>query len=189
MPHTPTPPNDPPHDARLDRATFLKMAALTEGTLLLIGLVIAFSTGLNISAEFDAGPQSVILGLLAAVPMLLFFALAMRTRWEPLRRIRELLFELLGHALARCTTWELFSMAMLAGLAEEFFFRGVLQPLLARWMDVWAAIGLTGLLFSLLHALTPAYAVVATLIGIYLGCLAQAGSCGGAPGLVAPIIA
>ncbi|RMG41198.1 MAG: CPBP family intramembrane metalloprotease, partial [Planctomycetota bacterium] len=77
----------------------------------------------------------------------------------------------------------------LAGLAEEFFFRGVLQPLLSRWTDTPTAVGLTALVFGLLHALTPAYAVLATILGVYLGALAELSSTGAAPNIVPAVVA
>lgn len=165
------------------------MAVLTESLLIVIALAVAFPAGLDIAAEFVLDVRSPILGVLAALPMLAFFALAMHTRWKPLRRIRELLFTLLGYALAQCTTWELFCTGMLAGLAEELLFRGVLQPLVVRWAGVPAAVALVALIFGLLHAVTPTYAVVATLIGVYLGWLAEACSRGGVPNLVPPVVA
>ena len=50
-----------------------------------------------------------------------------------------------------------------AGIAEELFFRGMIQSFAGLW---W-----TALIFGLLHALTPAYFVIATAIGLYFGYL------------------
>jgi membrane protease YdiL (CAAX protease family) len=50
-------------------------------------------------------------------------------------------------------------------------FRGVLQDTFRGWMPLWAAIGLSALLFGVLHAVTPTYAVLAALVGAYLGVL------------------
>jgi hypothetical protein len=84
-----------------------------------------------------------------------------RSTFGPLRRIRQFLFETLGATLCACRWYDLLFVAALAGFCEELLFRGVLQPRL----------GLVGsnLLFGLLHAVTPTYAILAGLLGGYLG--------------------
>jgi len=56
---------------------------------------------------------------------------------------------------------EIVVIAILAGLAEELLFRGVIQ---AKLGIVPASI-----MFGLLHCVTPAYVVIATVVGFYLG--------------------
>ena len=63
-------------------------------------------------------------------------------------------------------------IASMAGIGEECLFRGVLQPELAGWLGVPMAVVVTSTLFGLAHSITPTYAVVAGLIGAYLGALA-----------------
>jgi membrane protease YdiL (CAAX protease family) len=73
--------------------------------------------------------------------------------------------------LAPCTVVDLFGISCLAGLGEEMLFRGVVQDALAGQLPWWAALLAAGALFGLLHAVTPAYAVLAALMGVYLGWL------------------
>lgn len=48
--------------------------------------------------------------------------------------------------------FNLFMMAVLPALGEEFLFRGVLQKIFSRWTgNVYAAVWITGILFSLIH--------------------------------------
>jgi hypothetical protein len=75
-------------------------------------------------------------------------------------------------------------VAALAGLGEEALFRGVIQTAMAGHMPVWTAIALTAALFGVAHWLTPTYAVLAGLVGAYLGwTLAASGN------LLVPIVA
>ena len=60
-------------------------------------------------------------------------------------------------------------LSLAAGVGEEMLFRGVVQAVLDRWWGPWAALPVASLFFGLLHALTPTYAVLATLAGLYLG--------------------
>ena len=59
----------------------------------------------------------------------------------------------------------------MAGIGEELLFRGVLQPALAAHLPTWIAVVAVGTLFGLAHWLTAAYAVLAGIVGIYLGAL------------------
>ena len=75
--------------------------------------------------------------------------------------------------------WQLGVISFLAGLGEEMLFRGLLQDGLAHWLGnsfglgeaagLWLAVGLASTLFGLLHWISPFYALVAGLIGAYLG--------------------
>jgi membrane protease YdiL (CAAX protease family) len=77
-------------------------------------------------------------------------------------------------AFARCTIFELVLISFLAGVGEEALFRGVIQSVLAGWFSPWLALLLTSALFGLGHLITPAYAVIAGLLGFYLGAIALA---------------
>ena len=56
-------------------------------------------------------------------------------------------------------------ISVCAGVAEELLFRGVIQ----------VKLGIVGgsIIFGLLHFITPAYAIIATIMGLYLGILFQ----------------
>jgi membrane protease YdiL (CAAX protease family) len=66
---------------------------------------------------------------------------------------------------------ELFLLAGLAGFAEELLFRGVLQTGLARVIpNVWALL-IASAAFGLAHFATSTYALLAGVMGLYLGTL------------------
>jgi membrane protease YdiL (CAAX protease family) len=102
-------------------------------------------------------------GMLATLPMLAFFFASMRFPLGPLRAIREFLVEHLGPILNQCTWYDLLLVAAMAGLGEEILFRGLLQP----WIGLFAS----NVVFGVVHSVTPLYAVLAALIGAYLGAL------------------
>lgn len=70
---------------------------------------------------------------------------------------------------------EILLIALSAGVGEEMFFRGMVQPLLG--------LPLTALLFGVLHFLNGWYVAYATAAGFLLGWLAET-----TDGLVAPIV-
>jgi len=63
------------------------------------------------------------------------------------------------------------ALGIAAGLGEEMLFRGVLQYGLMDQMGNVAAVGLSSIIFGLLHAVTPVYAFLATLASVYFGYL------------------
>jgi hypothetical protein len=108
-------------------------------------------------------------GLAAVGPLLALFLWMLRTRQPALARIRAVLEAVIRPALGRASLAQLAVLAALAGLGEEAFFRGLMQGALAGWLGPVPALLLASLAFGLCHCLTRAYAVLATLVGVYLG--------------------
>jgi membrane protease YdiL (CAAX protease family) len=160
-----------------DRASFLRMAGILEGGVVLVALLLAAWLDLWPLQTIHFNGQDALWGSVAIVPMLLLFFAA--------RGLRGLVVELLGQPLSLCTWYDLLLVAALAGFGEELLFRGVLQPWIGRGHPLAGLIG-ANLIFGLLHALTPGYAALATAFGFYLSWL-LAGF--GEPNLLRPIVA
>ncbi len=88
-----------------------------------------------------------------------------------MRRLVAMVVEQLGPLLAPRSPVELVLLAVVAGFAEELLFRGVLQAGLAGVLPDWGAVLVAGAAFGLAHFITPAYALLAGLAGVYLGAL------------------
>ena len=94
---------------------------------------------------------------------------------------------MLAPLFRHCHVVELAAIALLAGVGEEMLFRGVLQPALAHWatgfvsrwagpLDAavaanWLAAVVVAVAFGMAHAVNLSYAVLAGVIGLYLGWL------------------
>ena len=65
-------------------------------------------------------------------------------------------------------------MGAMAGWGEEWLFRGVFQTALGEVLSGNAAIAVSGLVFGLLHAITPVYALLAAVASVYFGYLYNA---------------
>lgn len=135
--------------------------------------------------RFDA--YGTAIGIAATLPPLGLFWLCLKCPWRPLQTIAQILDEMLTPLFRDCRIWQLVVIAALAGIGEEMVFRGVLQPAVAEGIGgnygVWLGLFIAAALFGLLHPITPTYAILAGLIGLYLGSLWLA--CGN---LLAPII-
>lgn len=110
-------------------------------------------------------------GLAAAVPMFLGLLVVERSTLPPLRRLGVLFDEVGRPFFAPFTKLDLACLSVLAGVGEEMLFRGVAQAALSGWLGLWWGVALASVLFGVLHALTPTYAILATLAGVYLGAL------------------
>lgn len=141
----------------------------------MVALLLGWLTGVNPLAPFYFSWAAMGRAIAGTLPLALLFLVFYRFPVGSLRPIKRLLIETLGPYLAICRWYDLLLLALLAGVCEELFFRGFLQP----WMESISGpiSGLIGsnLLFALAHFITPTYALLAGLIGGYLGLLLDAG--------------
>ena len=185
-----------------DRVTFLRAGIVVEVIVLLVGLGLGWLVGINPWHACRLTPAAIGWGVAGTGPLLLAFGVIYTLDWAPLRRIRELLIEMLGRPMAKCRWHDLVLLAVLAGVCEEVLFRGVIQPWMAgddaaRPAAIGFVVALLGsnLLFALLHPVTRTYAVLVGLVGVYLGLvglldpLPEGTELAGQGNLVVPIIA
>lgn len=147
------------------------MALTGEAGLLLLAW--ALSRWLDISPFQSLRPSFAALawGIIATLPLLLGLWWMLTTGWGPVRRLVEFVVEQLGPLLAGCSAVELAALAAVAGIGEEVLFRGVIQAGLARLLPVGLALVVASALFGLVHFATRAYALLAGIMGLYLGVL------------------
>lgn len=150
----------------------------------LLALGLGRLLGISPLAELHPSVPSLLWGLAATIPLLLGLTWILHTRSDPLRRLVDLVVEQLGPVLARRSPAELALLAALAGIGEELLFRGVLQTGLTRLLPTSGALLTASAAFGLAHFATSTYAILAGVMGLYLGALFLAqGS------LLAPIVA
>lgn len=160
--------DDPP-----DHGQFLNFAALFEGGLAMLAFAVGWGVGISPLASFHWDWLAAGWGLLAAVPMIGLFVVGHTWPVGPLAGVRRFLVDMLGPLLDRCRWHELLLLAVIVGLCEEILFRGVLQPWMGRWGDLFGLVG-SNVIFGLAHFVTPLYALLTGLAGLYLGFLFDA---------------
>jgi membrane protease YdiL (CAAX protease family) len=103
----------------------------------------------------------------ALFPLVLFlFLLSEKAEGIPLLgSLRKTIINDIRVIFSKTKLLDLCLISILAGFAEELLFRGVIQ----------VKLGIVGasIIFGLLHFITPAYCVIATIMGFYLGFLFQ----------------
>ena len=152
----------------------LLLAFVFEGALLVLAYGIGWTTGDPPFARFRGDFVGLAIGAGAGAGLLVALLPVMRSDWPPLRRLGELVRNLVREHFADASLLDLAIISALAGIAEEALFRGVIQTALADPLGTAGAVVAAGVLFGFAHAITIAYAVVATGMGIALGALLAA---------------
>jgi hypothetical protein len=148
-------------------------AAIFEGGLALVALVLGAMLGVNPMRTLDSSMAAIGWGTLGAIPPLVALAVMLRVPWRPLRNLLDVVDRAVVPAFRQCGLVELGIISLLAGLGEELLFRGAIQEAATRAVtgrhDWWLGLVAASILFGMAHFITPMYATLATLMGLYLG--------------------
>lgn len=125
--------------------------------------------GIHPLAHLHLTAAGLALGALAALPLLLGLLWILTTQSPAVRHLVSLIEEQLGPIVGSRSPPELTLLALLAGVAEEILFRGVLQAGASLVLPAIAALVLASVLFGLAHYITRTYAILAGVAGLYLG--------------------
>ena len=127
-------------------------------------------------------------GILATLPLLGMLLILDRFPGRAIARLRRTSRRLVRSLFHRTRWWHWAAVAVAAGVGEELLFRGWLLSGLqhAGWFGPgpWPAAIASAVAFGICHWLSATYAVLAMLVGLYLGAVFIWSG-----GLLAPIIA
>ena len=164
---------------------FFKSACYFEASLVLVAVFLGWVAGIDPFENIYFSETAIAYGVVGTVPLFLMFLALEKMQGESVTTIRKLLLNTLGPGLHRYHWTDLFLLAAIAGIAEELLFRGVIQPWIEAAWGITAGLIVSNIVFGLVHAVTPLYAVLAALVGIYLGLSLDYG---GERNLLIPII-
>ena len=173
--------NTPP----IDPDKFFKTACYFEGSLILVAIVLGWVADIDPFENIHFSELAVVYGVIGTIPLILLFLSMEFMEIESLQEIRKILIDTLGPSLQKQNWADFFILAMLAGISEEILFRGVIQPWMELSWGMTAGLIASSLLFGFVHAVTPLYIVIATLMSIYLG---LALDYGGQRNLLTPVL-
>jgi hypothetical protein len=158
-------------DTPLPGRPVLAVAIVFEGGLLVVAWGLGHLLGTPVGEQIVVTPSTLLLGALATAPLLAGLYWTLRTPWDVLVRLRVVVEDKVAPLFADCSVAGLAVISILAGVGEETLFRGVLQSAVASNIGVVPALLVVSTLFGLVHPVTAVYAVMAGLIGLYLGVL------------------
>jgi hypothetical protein len=151
------------------RHSLVELGFLAEGGVGVLAVVVGGLIGYPVGDRLRWDLADAVAGVCLTVPLLLSFFLMVRWPIGPLARIKEFSDEVIRPLFGRCSVTDLALLSLLAGIGEETCFRGLLQPVLSDGFGTWTGLVLAAMLFGLFHLITPTYAMLATLVGMYLG--------------------
>ncbi len=144
------------------------MVITSEGVALIVAFSLAYLFEVKLFPLSEEIFRDLLLGTLyALLPLGLFLVLLLENTEKipvigPFRRI---VITDIKDIFSTARLPDLLLFATLSGFAEEILFRGVIQ--------VKLGLVAASIIFGLLHFITPAYFIIATIIGFYLGALYQ----------------
>jgi membrane protease YdiL (CAAX protease family) len=150
-------------------------AVAFEGAMAVLAVVVGWLLGRSPLESLRWSAADAGLGMAAALVPLGLVVLGVYARIRPLVELLGLVEETLMPIFRDSSVFDLALVAILAGLGEEMLFRPIVQQSIAGLFSPpagpWIGLGAAALLFALAHWMTATYAVVAGLIGFYLGWL------------------
>ncbi len=150
---------------------FVAAVLAVEGGLAVAAVGLGALLGAPPLARLQGSLEGLLWGGAALLPTVVLLRWTSVSVWWPAQRLRELTVEMLGPVLRDGPFVVPAAAVALGGVVEEACFRGVLQTALAPRIGVAAAIAAVAVLFGLMHAATPLYAVAATALGGFWGAL------------------
>ncbi len=152
------------------RTNVVLVAVAFEGGAGVVALALGWLMGQPPLETFDWTSAAALWGLLAILPLLVGMFVVARQRRGPLAHLTRFVRDVVVPLFRDCTLAELALISIAAGVGEEMLFRGVLQGVATRWLgSPTAGLVLASVIFGLAHPLTRTYAVLAGIIGMYLG--------------------
>jgi membrane protease YdiL (CAAX protease family) len=149
------------------------VAVVFEAALIPLALLLAVPVGLQPWREFAASPGLLFAAVVATLPLIVALALVARVGARWLKDVEALVRPLIDSVFRGRGIVAVVVVSALAGLGEELLFRGVIQAGVSQAFGAWLGLVVASILFGLMHALSRAYFVLATLMGLYLGVLYQ----------------
>ena len=151
------------------RSRIVRLEATLAGTLLAGASIWSWWRGLDVWSQVAGSAVDLAIGLAAAFVLCLSLPFLTSTWASGVFLLREMkgVWDDVLTPLGKCLSLpEIALLALLSGVSEEIFFRGVLQ----------AEIGIVAasLLFGLLHPINLSYVVWAASVGLAFGFLYQA---------------
>ncbi len=148
---------------------FFISACIFEATLIPLAIILGWISSINPFANIFFTETALATGLMGTIPLILIFLAFEQIQANSVGEIRQLLMDTLGPGLQDRHWTDLLILALIAGIAEELLFRGVIQLWIEQSWGITAGLVISNCMFGLVHAVTPLYAFLASLVGIYLG--------------------
>ena len=165
------------------RCRWFYLACAAEASLVPISAILGYFFRHPPWTHFRWNGMDLLAGLVASLPPFLLLVGMLKSTSGVLSDIRKAMEETVRPLFAHWSLFQLAVISLLAGLGEEWLFRGFIQPALGAIIGPAWSLVVTSLLFGCAHPITLNYALVTAAVGVYLGGLMMATG-----NLLAPIV-
>ncbi len=155
----------------LSRVETLGLALGFEGAILVAAIALGWVIGRSPLSLMVPSWSTAALGVAATLPVLLLFAWTQQSKLPRVAHLREEMTDLLLPFFVSCKPIDIAAISLLAGTGEELLFRGIIQTGVSELAGVGPGLAVASVIFGLVHLVTPTYALLAGLVGAYLGWL------------------
>lgn len=156
---------------RADARRWFGFGCLVEVSVGILAGVVGYASGLPWASTIAWSGRDAAWGVAGTLPMLALFWWMLQTRWEPIHEITRFLDQAARPVMGQWSSVQFGIISLIAGVSEELLFRAVAQGGLTVLLGPGWGLVLASGIFGAFHCVTRAYAVVAALMGVYLGLL------------------
>ena len=145
--------------------------AAIGGTLFFAVLAFGLAVPLKVSLSdhISLNVNDALIGVIATLPMVAFLYWFTRTEVPSFAEFRSAQIEMFSKIGFEFTWPRIIMMSIAAGVCEELFFRGLIQTGIAQYSNAMLGLAIGSVVFGILHWRTRLYAIIATMIGVWLG--------------------
>jgi len=162
--------NDPSHSTPSRyRPPSVAHAVVFEAGVLVLAIAVGWVVSVDPFAGIAFRLEHFGIGLAATVPPVVALWLLQRSTAPAVLEFRRVVEELVEPLFADAPVTHMVALALTAGVAEEALFRGVVQGGLTGLIGWLPALLIASVLFGVVHWLTGLYALLAGVVGLYLG--------------------
>ena len=160
---------------RDDNGRSILVAVFFEGSLAAVAIGVGWLAEVPVLETFHFNLAHFALGVAGSLPLLAMMFLLCRSSWAPLKRLTVTVEQLVNSLFVGRDLIEIAAVSLMAGIGEEFLFRGLIQGGILVWVGgstgIVTSLILASLFFGLCHPITITYVVVASIVGVYLGAI------------------
>lgn len=156
---------------KIDDQSALAFALAGTAFLGVIAFAVAFFFNIPLWNLIAGSPADIVIGVAATVPLTAMLAWFMGTSIPVLVRFRDAQIDFFSQLQFRLTPLRIIILSLFAGVFEELLFRGVIQTGLERALNEPIALIAASIVFGILHWHSAIYALIAAIMGLWLGAL------------------
>ncbi|MCF7708512.1 MAG: CPBP family intramembrane metalloprotease [Verrucomicrobia bacterium] len=152
-----------------DSKRWFWIAASLEAALIPLSFILGWVFDWHPAENLRWNGKEALLGIFSALLPFAGYIWILGSEHAGFRRIQAFLDDVMRRLFGNWNILQLAAISILAGLGEELLFRGFLQGILEQTTNAFAAVAISSIVFGMFHLITPLYALITIIMGVYIG--------------------